>query len=289
MISSPLMTVMVDAVRKAARGLKRDYGEIENLQVSRKGPGNFVSAADRKAEEVLKDALMKARPGYGLILEESGNVEGADKSHTWHVDPLDGTTNFLHGIPHFAISVGLEREGQIVAGVIYDPAKDELFVAERGKGAYLNNRRLRVSGRTDMADALVAYGSPYLGRGDHPKLLREVAAVMAVTGGARRFGSAASISPTSPADVLTSTGSATFRPGTSRPASSWCARPVASSRARMGAPSPSRPGPSPVETRSFTVNWSSSCAGPTPDERPHPPTRNSPRRPFAWNPVATSR
>ncbi|GJD95540.1 inositol monophosphatase family protein [Methylobacterium iners] len=191
MISSPLMTVMVDAVRKAARSLKRDFGEVENLQVSRKGPGNFVSAADRKAEETLRDALMKARPGYGLVLEEEGKVEGQDKSHTWHVDPLDGTTNFLHGIPHFAISVGLEREGQIVAGVIYDPVKDELFVAERGKGAYLNNRRLRVSGRTDMADALVAYGSPYLGRGDHGKLLREVAAVMAVTGGARRFGSAA--------------------------------------------------------------------------------------------------
>ena len=137
------MTVMVDAVRKAARSLKRDFGEVENLQVSRKGPGNFVSAADRKAEEVLRDALMKARPGYGLILEESGAIEGQDKSHTWHVDPLDGTTNFLHGIPHFAISVGLERDGQIVAGVIYDPIKDELFVAERGKGAYLNNRRLR--------------------------------------------------------------------------------------------------------------------------------------------------
>ena len=185
------MTVMVEAVRKAARGLKRDYGEIENLQVSRKGPGNFVSAADRKAEEVLRDALLKARPGYGMILEESGTVEGQDKSHTWHIDPLDGTTNFLHGIPHFAISVGLEREGQIVAGVIYDPAKDELFVAERGKGAYLNNRRLRVAGRQDMADALIAYGTPYLGRGNHPRLLREVASVMAVAGGTRRMGSAA--------------------------------------------------------------------------------------------------
>ncbi|WP_132252940.1 inositol monophosphatase family protein [Methylobacterium segetis] len=191
MISSPLMTVMVDAVRKAARGLKRDFGEVENLQVSRKGPGNFVSAADRKAEEVLRDALMRARPGYGLVLEENGIIEGQDKSHTWHVDPLDGTTNFLHGIPHFAISVGLERDGQIVAGVIYDPIKDELFVAERGKGAYLNNRRLRVSGRTDLADALAAYGTPYLGRGNHPRLLREVAAVMAVTGGTRRLGSAA--------------------------------------------------------------------------------------------------
>ncbi|GJE61995.1 inositol monophosphatase family protein [Methylobacterium trifolii] len=191
MISSPLMTVMVDAVRKASRGLRRDYGEVENLQVSRKGPGDFVSAADRKAEETLRDALMKARPGYGMVLEESGIVEGQDKSHTWHVDPLDGTANFLHGIPHFAISVGLERDGQIVAGVIYDPVKDELFVAERGKGAYLNNRRLRVAGRQDMADALIAYGTPYLGRGNHPRLLREVASVMAVAGGTRRMGSAA--------------------------------------------------------------------------------------------------
>ena len=133
---------------------------------------------------------MKARPGYGLILEEFGNIEGADKSHTWHVDPLDGTTNFLHGIPHFAISVGLEREGQIVAGVIYDPAKDELFVAERGKGAYLNNRRLRVSGRIDMADALVAYGSPSRSRrpSEAPAGGRRRDGR---TGGARRFGSAA--------------------------------------------------------------------------------------------------
>jgi myo-inositol-1(or 4)-monophosphatase len=185
------MTVMVDAVRKAARGLRRDYGEVENLQVSRKGPGDFVSAADRKAEEVLRDALMKARPGYSLVLEENGIIEGTDKSHTWHVDPLDGTSNFLHGVPHFAVSVGLEREGQIVAGVIFDPIKDELFVAERGKGAYLNNRRLRVSGRQDMADALVGYGTPYLGRGSHPRLLRELGAVMALAGGTRRMGSAA--------------------------------------------------------------------------------------------------
>lgn len=185
------MTVMVDAARKAARGLRRDFGEVENLQVSRKGPGDFVSAADRKAEEVLRDALMKARPGYSLVLEENGVIEGTDKSHTWHVDPLDGTSNFLHGVPHFAVSVGLEREGQIVAGVIFDPIKDELFVAERGKGAYLNNRRLRVSGRQDMADALVGYGTPYLGRGSHPRLLRELGAVMAVAGGTRRMGSAA--------------------------------------------------------------------------------------------------
>ena len=182
---------MVDAARKAARGLRRDFGEVENLQVSRKGPGDFVSAADRKAEEVLRDALMKARPGYSLVLEENGFIEGTDRSHTWHIDPLDGTSNFLHGVPHFAVSVGLEREGQIVAGVIFDPIKDELFVAERGKGAYLNNRRLRVSGRQDMTDALVGYGTPNLGRGSHPRLLREVGAVMAVAGGTRRMGSAA--------------------------------------------------------------------------------------------------
>jgi myo-inositol-1(or 4)-monophosphatase len=167
MISSPLMTVMVDAARKAARSLRRDFGEVENLQVSRKGPGDFVSAADRKAEEVLRDALLKARPGYGMILEEGGIIEGSDKSHTWHID------------------------GIIVAGVVFDPIKDELFVAERGKGAYLNNRRLRVAARTEMADALVGYGTPYLGRGSHPRLLREMAAVMAVSGGTRRMGSAA--------------------------------------------------------------------------------------------------
>ncbi|ACL62019.1 inositol monophosphatase family protein [Methylobacterium nodulans] len=191
MINSPLMTVMVDAVRKAARGLKRDFGEVENLQVSRKGPGNFVSIADKRAEAVLREALMKARPGYSLIMEEGGSIEGSDKTHTWHVDPLDGTTNFLHGIPHFCISVGLEREGVIVAGVIYDPIKDELFIAERGQGAFLNNRRLRVSARRDLADALVLYGSPYLGRGNHPRLLKELGTVMAVTGGVRRQGSAA--------------------------------------------------------------------------------------------------
>jgi myo-inositol-1(or 4)-monophosphatase len=191
MIRSPLMTVMTDAVMKASRSLKRDFGEVENLQVSRKGPGDFVSAADRKAEQILRDALEKARPGYGLVMEEGGVVQGTDPSHRWHIDPLDGTTNFLHGVPQFAISVGLERDGQIVAGVIYDPAKDELFLAEKGKGAYLNNRRIRVSARTDMADALVGCGLPHIGRGDHALFLREATAVMAQVGGMRRFGSAA--------------------------------------------------------------------------------------------------
>lgn len=191
MIRSPLMTVMTDAVMKASRSLKRDFGEVENLQVSRKGPGDFVSAADRKAEQILRDALEKARPGYGLVMEESGVVEGTDRSHRWHIDPLDGTTNFLHGVPQFSISVGLERDGQMVAGVVYDPAKDELFIAEKGQGAYLNNRRIRVAARTDMAEALVGCGLPHIGRGDHGLFLREAAAVMAQAGGMRRFGSAA--------------------------------------------------------------------------------------------------
>ncbi|QRM28893.1 inositol monophosphatase family protein [Microvirga sp. VF16] len=190
MIRSPLMTVMTDAVMKASRSLKRDFGEVENLQVSRKGPGDFVSAADRKAEKILREALEKARPGYGFVMEEQGVVEGTDPSHRWHIDPLDGTTNFLHGLPQFAISVGLERDGQIVAGVIYDPAKDELFIAERGKGAYLNNRRIRVAARSDLADAVVANGLPHIGKGDHGLYLREAAAVMAYVGGMRRWGAA---------------------------------------------------------------------------------------------------
>lgn len=191
MIRSPLMTVMTDAVMKASRSLKRDFGEVENLQVSRKGPGDFVSAADRKAEKILRESLEKSRPGYGFVMEEEGVVQGTDTSHRWHIDPLDGTTNFLHGLPQFAISVGLERDGQIVAGVIYDPAKDELFIAERGKGAYLNNRRIRVAARGDLADAVVACGLPHIGKGDHGLFLRECASVMANVGGMRRWGAAA--------------------------------------------------------------------------------------------------
>lgn len=191
MIRSPLISVMTDAVNKAARSLKRDFGEVENLQVSRKGPANFVSAADTRAEEILRGALEKARPGYGFVLEEGGVVEGGDKSHRWHVDPLDGTTNFLHGIPHFCISVGLEREGVPVAGVIYDPIKDEMFMAERGKGAFLNNRRLRVSARREMAEAVVFCGLPHLGRPAHRTFLAELSAVMTVAAGLRRMGAAA--------------------------------------------------------------------------------------------------
>jgi myo-inositol-1(or 4)-monophosphatase len=182
---------MVGAARKAGRGLVRDFGEVEKLQVSVKGPANFVSAADRRAEELLRAELAKVRPGYGFLGEEGGRHEGPDKTHTWIVDPLDGTTNFLHGIPQFAISIGLEREGVIVAGVIYNPATDELFTAERGKGAFLNDRRLRVAARKNLAEAVVACALPHLGRGDLAQFRKELAAVQPKVAGLRRFGAAA--------------------------------------------------------------------------------------------------
>src|SRR3972149_1698868 len=164
MLRSALINVMTAAARKAARGLRRDFGEIEHLQVSLKGPANFVSAADRRAEQILREELAKARPGYGFLGEEGGRQEGTDKTHTWMVDPLDGTTNFLHGIPHFAISIALEREHTIVAGVILNPVTDELFTAERGKGAHLNDKRLRVAARRRLPEGVVACGLPHRGR-----------------------------------------------------------------------------------------------------------------------------
>ncbi|MGI3899446.1 MAG: inositol monophosphatase family protein [Janthinobacterium lividum] len=192
MIRSALMNVMTAAVLKAGRGLKRDLGEVENLQVSVKGPGDFVTAADKRSEKTLFEELSKARPGYGFVMEESGTVAGTDQSHTWHIDPLDGTTNFLHGVPVFAISVGLEREGHLVAGVVYNPATDDMYFAERGQGAYLNNRRLRVAARRDIAEALVSCGIPALGRAElHPRFKAEMAEVMARAGVLRRFGAAA--------------------------------------------------------------------------------------------------
>jgi myo-inositol-1(or 4)-monophosphatase len=188
---SALLNVMTAAARKAGRGLTRDFGEVERLQVSLKGPANFVSAADRKAEEVLRAELNKARPGYGFLGEESGKHEGADKTHTWIVDPLDGTTNFLHGIPQFAVSIGLEREGVMVAGVVYNPITDEMFTAERGKGAFLNDRRLRVAARQRLVEAVVACALPHHGRGDLAQFRREFAAIQDKVAGLRRFGAAA--------------------------------------------------------------------------------------------------
>src|SRR6201981_397406 len=191
MLRSALLNVMVAAARKAARGLKRDFGEIEKLQVSLKGPANFVSAADRRAEETLHAELMKARPGYGFLGEEGGRREGADKTHTWIVDPLDGTTNFLHGIPQFAISIGLKREDTIIAGVVYNPANDELYLAERGKGAFLNDQRLRVAGRRQLNECVIGCGLPHIGRGDHTLFRNEMFAIQDRVAGLRRVGAAA--------------------------------------------------------------------------------------------------
>lgn len=182
---------MVAAARKAARGLQRDFGEVENLQVSLKGPANFVTAADRKAEKTIFEELSKARPGYGFLMEEAGVIEGADKSHRWIVDPLDGTTNFLHGIPMFSISIALEREGQLVAGLVYNPISDEMFIGEKGQGAFLNDRRIRVSARRELPQAVVATGIPHIGRPDHPRFMTELGAVMNEVAGVRRMGSAA--------------------------------------------------------------------------------------------------
>ena len=190
MINSALMNVMVKAARRAGRSLKRDLGEIENLQVSMKGPANFVSLADKRAEDMLYTDLNKARPGYGFLGEEGGNRDGTDKSHTWIVDPLDGTTNFLHGIPQFAVSIGLAREGQVIAGLIYNPANDELYMAEKGSGAFLNDTRLRVAGRKQLNECVIACGLPHIGRGDFELSRNEMAALQPKVAGLRRFGAA---------------------------------------------------------------------------------------------------
>src|SRR5213595_2685272 len=188
---SALLKVMSDAARKAARGLNRDFGELAELQVAKKAPADFVSAADLKAEQTIFEALTKARPGYGFLGEESGSHAGTDKTHTWMVDPLDGTTNFLHSIPHFAISIALVREGTPIAGLIYNPANDEFFTAERGKGAFFNDRRMRVAARKRLADAVVCCALPHHGRGDLALFRREMGAIQDKVAGLRRFGAAA--------------------------------------------------------------------------------------------------
>jgi myo-inositol-1(or 4)-monophosphatase len=187
---SAVLNVMVQAARKAARGLVRDFGEIENLQVSRKGPADFVSAADRRAEQILFEELRRVRPGYGFVMEESGEVAGADPLHRWIVDPLDGTTNFLHGVPQFAISIALERDGVLVAGLILNPVSDELYLAERGRGASLNDRRLRVSSRTSLVESLIGCGVPFAGHGDAKRFAGEIARIQGEIAGIRRFGAA---------------------------------------------------------------------------------------------------
>ena len=181
---------MSDAARKAARGLNRDFGELSELQVSRKAPADFVSAADIKAEQAVFEALEKARPGYSFLGEERGLIEGTDKTHTWIVDPLDGTTNFLHAIPHFAINIALQREGAIVAAVTYNPITNELFWAEKGKGCFVNDKRLRVAGRKHLDEAVFGTGIPFLGHGQHARFLKELHQISQRVAGVRRFGAA---------------------------------------------------------------------------------------------------
>ncbi len=191
MPASALMNVMIAAARKAGRGLTRDFGEIEQLQVSVKGPGNFVTTADHRSEETIYRELSKARPGYGFLMEERGAVAGPDKTHRWIVDPLDGTTNFMHGIPLFCIAMALERDGEIVCGLVFNPVLDELYTAEKGQGAFVNSRRLRVAARKTLADCVVSVGIPHRGRGSHGRFLGECKTLMEQTSGLRRTGSAA--------------------------------------------------------------------------------------------------
>ncbi len=188
---SPVLNVMANAALKAARGLIRDFGEVEQLQVSVKGPGEFVSTADLRAERTLRAELTRARPGYALLFEEGGAAAGSDPRHRWIVDPLDGTTNFLHGIPHFSISIALERDGEIVAGVVYEPTRDEMFSAEKGLGAYVNDRRLRVSARRQLGEAVIGTGMPFGERVGQAGYIETLTAIMNATSGIRRMGSAA--------------------------------------------------------------------------------------------------
>lgn len=191
MVGSANLNIMIKAARLAGRSLVKDFREVENLQVSMKGAGDFVSKADIAAEEILKEELMAARPTYGWLAEEGGGIEGVDPTRRWIVDPLDGTTNFLHGLPHWAVSIGLEHKGQMVAGVVFDAAKDEMFYAEKGAGAWMNDTRLRVSGRNRMIESIFATGLPFGGRADLPESLQDLARLAPVCAGVRRWGAAA--------------------------------------------------------------------------------------------------
>lgn len=191
MPGSANLNIMMKAARKAGRSLVKDFREVENLQVSMKGAGDFVTRADIAAEKILKEDLLGARPTYGWLAEESDEIPGKDPTRRWIVDPLDGTTNYLHGLPHWAISIALEHKGEIVAGVVFDAAKDEMFYAEKGEGAWLNDsQRLRVSGRHRMNESVFATGLPFAGRADLPETLQDLARILPATAGVRRFGAA---------------------------------------------------------------------------------------------------
>ena len=190
-LRSPDINVMVSAAEKASRALLRDSGKVEQLQVSRKGPADFVTAADRRAEQIIHRELTKTRPDYSFLMEESGEVKGSDKDNVFIIDPLDGTSNFLHGIPHWCISIALERKGEIVAGVIYDPVKDAMFMAEKNSGAFMRNKRLRVSGRKKPEECLVLGGSPITAHSFHEAYMKELKNVLTHQMTFRRPGAAA--------------------------------------------------------------------------------------------------
>ncbi|HBQ36552.1 MAG TPA: inositol monophosphatase [Rhodobacteraceae bacterium] len=185
------VNLMIKAARAAGRSLQKDFREVENLQVSMKGAGDFVSKADISAEEIIREELTEARPTYGWVGEESAAVDGTDPTRRWIVDPLDGTTNYLHGLPHWAVSIALEHKGEVVAGVVYDPSKDEMFFAEKGQGAWMNESRLRVSGRSRLIESIFATGLPFGGRADLPETLQDLARILPTCAGVRRWGAAA--------------------------------------------------------------------------------------------------
>ncbi len=194
---SGIIRVMERAARKAGGRLRRDFGEIEHLQVSRKGPADFVSKADMRAERTLYDELLQARPGWGFVLEEAGIIEGDPDKPRWIIDPLDGTSNFLHGIPHFAISIAAQEPkpdgsgwGDVTAAVIYQPITDETYWAEKSRGAWLQDARLRVSARSRMSDALIATGIPFHGAGSPEEWMKIYSAFGPEVAGIRRFGAA---------------------------------------------------------------------------------------------------
>lgn len=191
MQGSANLNLMIKAARKAGRSLVKDFREVENLQVSSKGPGDFVSRADLASERIIREELTTARPSYGWVSEESDPVDGEDPTRRWIVDPLDGTTNFLHGLPHWSVSIALEHKGEIVAGVVFDAAKDEMYVAEKGAGAWMNESRIRVSGRSRMIDCIFATGIPFGGRSTLPATLQDLGRLMPACAGVRRWGSAA--------------------------------------------------------------------------------------------------
>jgi myo-inositol-1(or 4)-monophosphatase len=189
--ATPAMTIMIAAVRKAARGVQRDFGEIASLQVSMKGPGDFVTASDKRAEKLLREELAKARPTYGFLGEEEGESKGKDPDNRFIIDPIDGTSNFMHGLPFFAITVALERKGEIIAGVTYNPISDELFHSEKGSGAFMNNKRMRVASRTQLHEAVIATNIPHMGQKGHVAHRNEIAVLQARTTGIRALGSTA--------------------------------------------------------------------------------------------------